>query len=191
MARVLLLDNKDSFVWNLAQAVQVLGHEVAVLRSDQTTIHDIHSLAPDAIIISPGPGHPESAGVSVAAARAFTGQVPILGVCLGHQAIGVAFGATIRRAPPCHGKPWPVEHDGTGLYQGLESPILACRYHSLVVDPASLPPALVADAHNPQGLLMGLHHRTEPTFGVQFHPESFRTPEGPTLIANFLAMTTT
>ncbi len=187
MAHVLLIDNQDSFVWNLAQAVQVLGHDVDVPRSDRTTLEDIQQMAPDAIIISPGPGHPDRAGVSVAAVRAFTGRVPILGVCLGHQAIGAAFGARIHRAPPCHGKPWPILHDATGLYQGLDSPLLACRYHSLVVDGSTLPRTLVADAHSPEGLLMGLHHCEAPTFGVQFHPESFRTPEGPSLIANFLA----
>ena len=185
-----MLDNKDSFVWNLAQAVQVLGHDIEVARSDRMTIADIHQMAPTAIIISPGPGHPDSAGVSVAAVREFTGRVPILGVCLGHQAIGVAFGAGIRRAPPCHGKPWPITHDGTGLYTDLTSPMLACRYHSLVVDARTLPQALVADAWNPEGLLMGMHHRQAGTFGVQFHPESFRTPGGPTLIANFLSMST-
>ncbi len=190
MARVLLLDNKDSFVWNLAQAVQVLGHDIDVARSDHTTIADIHNMKPAAIIISPGPGHPDSAGVSVAAVREFTARVPILGVCLGHQAIGVAFGATIRRAPPCHGKPWPITHDGTGLYQDLQSPMLACRYHSLVVDPATLPEDLVADAWNPEGLLMGMHQEHHPTFGVQFHPESFRTPAGTALLANFRALST-
>ena len=190
MARVLLLDNKDSFVWNLAQAVQVLGHDVDVERSDRITMADIRTRNPGAIIISPGPGHPHSAGVSVAAVKELSGSVPILGVCLGHQAIGVAFGASIRRAPPCHGKPWPVEHDGTGLYRELESPMSACRYHSLVVDPESLPSDLQADAWNPEGVLMGMHHRHHPTFGVQFHPESFRTPAGPTLLANFMATVT-
>jgi anthranilate synthase/aminodeoxychorismate synthase-like glutamine amidotransferase len=187
VAPVLLLDNKDSFVWNLAQAVQAMGHDVEVVRSDCLTIADIHRLSPTAIIISPGPGHPDSAGVSVAAVQEFTDRVPILGVCLGHQAIGVAFGAAIRRAPPCHGKPWPITHDGTGLYAEVENPIVACRYHSLVIDPETLPADLVADAWNPEGLLMGMHHREAPTYGVQFHPESFRTPAGPTLIANFLA----
>ena len=187
MAPVLLLDNKDSFVWNLAQAVQAMGHDVEVVRSDCLTIADIHRLSPAAIIISPGPGHPDSAGVSVAAVQEFNDRVPILGVCLGHQAIGVAFGAVVQRAPPCHGKPWPIAHDGTGLYKELENPIVACRYHSLVVDPETLPADLVADAWNPEGLLMGMHHQEAPTYGVQFHPESFRTPAGSALIKNFLA----
>ena len=128
--------------------------------------------------------------MSVAVVQEFTGRVPILGVCLGHQAIGVAFGASIRRAPPCHGKPWPVTHNGTGLYRGLQSPMSACRYHSLVVDQATLPTDLLADAWSPEGLLMGMHRNSHLTFGVQFHPESFRTPAGATLIANFMALST-
>lgn len=181
---ILLLDNKDSFVWNLAQALQVLGAGVTVVRSDRLQVEDAGAAA--AIVLSPGPGRPEDAGASVAVVRRWSGQRPILGVCLGHQAIAAAFGARVLRGPPCHGRASAVEHAGTGLYRGLPAPAPFCRYHSLCVVPDSLPPELVADAFTPEGVLMGLHHREHRTFGVQFHPESFCSPHGPALLANFL-----
>jgi anthranilate synthase/aminodeoxychorismate synthase-like glutamine amidotransferase len=163
---ILLLDNKDSFVWNLAQALQRLGAEVQVRRSDV----DVET--------------PEDAGNSVALIRRWSGAVPVLGVCLGHQAIGHAFGARVVRGEPVHGRPTPVWHDGRGLFAGLPQPLAACRYHSLYVD--ELPAALVATAHDGGGRVMALRHREHATFGVQFHPESFRTPDGERLLANFL-----
>ncbi len=180
---ILLLDNKDSFVWNLAQALQMLGAAVRVVRSDAIAVEAAG--AGRALVLSPGPGRPEDAGICIAAIRRWSGHLPILGVCLGHQAIGAAFGAPVDRGPPVHGRATPIEHDGTGLFAGLPKPLSACRYHSLYVGP-TLPPELVATAHTPEGQVMALRHRTHKTFGVQFHPESFRTPDGPRLLRNFL-----
>jgi len=183
---LLLLDNKDSFVWNLAQAFQTLGQEVSVVRSDSIDLADLESRQPPAMVVSPGPGHPDSAGNSVALIRHLSGQVPILGVCLGHQAIATAFGGEVVRVPPCHGKSWQIHHNGTELFQGLPNPFEACRYHSLAVAEASLPDSLQVIATNPEGVIMGLRHQQHPTFGVQFHPESFKTPAGLDLLRNFL-----
>jgi len=180
---ILLLDNKDSFVWNLAQALQGLGAVVDVVRSDVIDVDDAKRAR--AIVISPGPGTPHDAGRSIDVIRRWSGARAILGVCLGHQAIGAAFGGTIVRGEPVHGRATAVQHDGTGLFAGLPRPLLACRYHSLYVA-APLPAELVATAHGERGEIMALRHRTQPTFGVQFHPESFRTPDGPLLLANFL-----
>jgi anthranilate synthase component 2 len=183
---LLLLDNKDSFVWNLAQAFQTLGQEVSVLRSEQIDIDTLDRNPPSALIVSPGPGRPETAGQSVALVQRLSGQIPILGVCLGHQAIATAFGGDIQRVDPCHGKPWPIQHNETGLFRGLPNPLQACRYHSLAVVRSSLPDILQVSATSPEGVVMAIHHRTHPTFGVQFHPESFRTPLGLGLLKNFL-----
>ena len=180
---ILLLDNKDSFVWNLAQALRGLGAEVRVERSDTVDVERLGDYA--ALVVSPGPGRPEDAGHSVAAIRRWSGSLPILGVCLGHQAIGLAFGGTIARGAPVHGRPTPVRHDGAGLFAGLPDPLPACRYHSLYVA-APLPAALRATAHTEHGEVMAVQHQNHATFGVQFHPESFRTPDGPRLLANFL-----
>ena len=182
---VLLLDNKDSFVWNLAQALQVLGHAVMVERSDRFTVPQVAALRPLALVLSPGPGRPCDAGICVEAVRALSPTLPILGVCLGHQAIAAAFGAQVERGAPCHGKATPIHHPGTGLFRGLPSPLQGCRYHSLEVDTDSLPDVLHADAFSPDGVLMAVHHRERPTFGVQFHPESFRTEHGLELLRNF------
>ena len=186
MSPLLLLDNKDSFVWNLAQAFQTLGQEVSVLRSEQIDIDTLDRNPPSALIVSPGPGRPETAGQSVALVQRLSGQIPILGVCLGHQAIATAFGGDIQRVDPCHGKPWPIQHNETGLFRGLPNPLQACRYHSLAVVRSSLPDILQVSATSPEGVVMAIHHRTHPTFGVQFHPESFRTPLGLGLLKNFL-----
>ena len=186
---ILLLDNFDSFVFNLAQAFGALGEEPRVVRSNQLTVADIVTLAPSALVISPGPGRPEDAGVSVAAVQALSGRLPILGVCLGHQAIGHAFGAQVTHGPePVHGRTAPIWHDGQGLFQGVPTPFTACRYHSLVVAAATLPPVLRPTAHSADGLVMAMTHRDHPTLGVQFHPESFRTEHGMTLLRNFVAL---
>lgn len=180
---ILLLDNKDSFVWNLAQALQGLGAAVRVARSDTIDMASLGTF--EALVISPGPGRPEDAGRSVEAIVRWSGRLPILGVCLGHQAIGAAFGALVRRGEPVHGRPSAIWHDGSGLFAGLPLPLSACRYHSLYVDRA-LPPQLIITASTDDGEVMALRHREHPTFGVQFHPESFRTPDGTALLANFL-----
>lgn len=180
---ILLLDNKDSFVWNLAQALAALGAAVRVVRSDAVDTEQLGEAR--ALVISPGPGRPEDAGCSVAAIRRWSGLRPILGVCLGHQAIGMAFGADVVRGAPVHGRTTPIHHDGTGLFAGLPKPWPACRYHSLYVA-GPLPAELVATAHTAAGEIMALRHRQHATFGVQFHPESFRSEGGPRLLANFL-----
>lgn len=180
---ILLLDNKDSFVWNLAQAFASLGAGVRVERSDRFDVESMRDHR--AIVLSPGPGRPEDAGASIPAVRRWSGHVPVLGVCLGHQAIGAAFGASIVRGEPVHGRATAIHHAGEGLFAGLPRPWSACRYHSLYVA-QPLPECLAADAVDDDGRVMALRHREHPTFGVQFHPESFRTPDGVRLLSNFL-----
>lgn len=182
-ALILILDNKDSFVWNLAQALRGLGATTEVARSDRLALSDL--AAANALVISPGPGRPEDAGISIAAVRQCSGRIPILGVCLGHQAIAAAFGATIRRGAPVHGRTTAVRHDDPVLFADLPNPVEVCRYHALYVDD-DLPAPLRAIAWTPTGDIMGLRHADHATFGVQFHPESFRSPDGPRLLANFL-----
>jgi len=186
--RILLVDNYDSFTYNLAQAIGMLGADVDVRRADTVYPADVASSPPSALIISPGPGTPERAGNSLALVRRLSGVVPILGVCLGHQAIGAAFGGRVVRAPVVvHGKTSRVAHDGAGLFAGIPSPFVATRYHSLVVDERTLPPVLQVTARSADGLLMAFRHETHRTYGVQFHPESVLTRHGPKLLANFVA----
>jgi anthranilate synthase component 2 len=185
---ILLLDNYDSFTFNLYQALSELGAEVLVRRNDQVTVDDVEKLVPmlDGIVISPGPCTPGEAGISVPLVRRLAGIVPILGVCLGHQAVGAAFGGRIVRAPRLmHGKVSMIAHDGAGVFAGLPNPFQATRYHSLIVERSSLPPELEITAEA-DGLVMGLRHRSLPVEGVQFHPESILTPTGNDLLANFL-----
>lgn len=181
---ILILDNKDSFVWNLAQALQRLGAAVEVVRSDRLDVERAGDAA--ALVLSPGPGRPEDAGICTAAVQRWSGVLPILGVCLGHQAIAQAFGARIVRTEPCHGRTSPVRHDGRALFASLPQPLVACRYHSLAVDADSVPAELLVTAHTDRGVIMAVQHRRHPTFGVQFHPESFRTADGLRLLDNFL-----
>jgi anthranilate synthase/aminodeoxychorismate synthase-like glutamine amidotransferase len=187
---VLLIDNYDSFTYNLAQYLGELGARVVVRRNDELTIEQIGELQPARIVISPGPGRPEDAGISVDVVRRFGATTPLLGVCLGHQAIGLAFGATVVRAPrPMHGKTSLVEHDGRGVFRGLPGSFVAARYHSLVVDPASLPASLAVSARVAgEEVVMGVRHREWPVHGVQFHPESVMTAEGRHLLRNFLEL---
>lgn len=189
--RILLVDNYDSFTYNLAQAIGTIGADVDVRRADVVFPADVAAEPPHALVISPGPGTPERAGNSMALVRALSGKVPILGVCLGHQAIGAVFGGRVVRAPAVvHGKTSRVSHDGVDLFAGIPSPFVATRYHSLVVDEATLPSVLRVTARSADGLLMAFRHETHPTFGVQFHPESVLTRHGPKLLANFLAEVT-
>ena len=185
---ILLLDDYDSFTFNLYQALSELGAEVLVRRNDMVTVDDVEGLAPmlDGIVISPGPCTPGEAGISVPLVRRLAGTVPILGVCLGHQAIGEAFGGRITRAPRLmHGKVSMIAHDGAGVFAGLPNPFQATRYHSLIVERSTIPSELEITAEV-DGLVMGLRHRTLPVEGVQFHPESILTPTGNDLLANFL-----
>lgn len=184
---ILVLDNRDSFVFNLARYVELLGVETAVQASHVLDVAGIARLAPQAIIISPGPCTPVEAGCSIAAVQAFRGRVPILGVCLGHQAIAAALGAHIVRArEPVHGRTSPVHHDAVNLFAGIASPMTAARYHSLVVDPATLPRGLAITARDESGTAMAIEHAADRLYGVQFHPESILTPDGFRLLANFL-----
>jgi len=184
---IFLLDNYDSFTYNLAQYFGELGQTVVVRRNDQVTLEEIEALRPAALVISPGPCAPDQAGISVPAIRHFAGRLPILGVCLGHQAIGQAFGGRIVRAPVLmHGKTSPIEHDGRTIFRDLPQPFSATRYHSLVIDPSSLPDCLDVSARTPTGVIMAVRHRQWPVEGVQFHPESVLTLAGKRLLANFL-----
>jgi anthranilate synthase component 2 len=184
---LLIIDNYDSFTYNLYQAIASKIEEVKVVRNDQITLEEIEKLHPKGIIISPGPGRPEEAGICIDVIRRFGPRVPILGVCLGHQAIGVAFGAAVDRSSEIfHGKASPIFHNQKGLFQGISLPFQAGRYHSLLVE--RLPQELVVDAKTKEGLIMAMHHRDYPIYGVQFHPESILTPEGQAILQNFLEM---
>jgi anthranilate synthase component 2 len=183
-----MVDNYDSFTYNLVQYLSELGATVDVRRNDAVTPDEVAALAPDGIVISPGPCTPREAGVSMAVIERFAGRIPILGVCLGHQAIGDVFGGAIVRAPRVmHGKTSPIHHDARGVFEGLPDPFDATRYHSLVIDPATLPPVLERTAWTAEGEIMGVRHREHFVEGVQFHPESILTREGKRLLANFLA----
>ncbi len=187
MSRILLIDNYDSFTYNLVQAFMSLGADMQVYRNDAIDASQALALEPTHLVISPGPGRPESAGVSMAMIRAFCESIPVLGVCLGHQSIAAVFGADIIPARRLmHGKTSVVEHDGAGVFAGLPNPLEVGRYHSLAVEESSLPPELVVTARTAGGEIMGLRHRSLPVEGVQFHPESVLTPRGPTLMGNFL-----
>jgi len=184
---ILIIDNYDSFTYNVYQYVASLGYEVQVIRNDQITLPEIAAGGYEAIIISPGPGTPEEAGISKAVIGEFAGKVPILGICLGHQAIGEVFGGQVIRAPiPVHGKVSAIAHNGIGIYQGISQEFVAGRYHSLIVEKETLPQCLEITATSSDGLIMGLRHREYNVQGVQFHPESILTPEGIKLLKNFL-----
>jgi len=187
--RLLLVDNYDSFTYNLVQAFLVLGADVLVHRNDAITVAEAEALAPTHLCISPGPGTPQDAGVSIAMIKAFAGRIPVFGVCLGHQSIVEALGGEVVRAGRLmHGKVSPVEHDGRGIFAGVPQPFAAGRYHSLIARPESLPSVLEISARTAEGEIMGVRHRELAVDGVQFHPESILTPDGPKIMGNFLAL---
>ena len=184
---ILLIDNYDSFTWNLYQYFCELGAEVLVKRNDELTLEEIATLAPEKIVISPGPCTPDESGISLAVIGHYAGKVPLLGVCLGHQAIAQVFGATIvRAAKVMHGKTSPISHDGRGVFQGLNNPLTVTRYHSLVIDPDTLPDCFAVTARSESGEIMAIRHREWDLEGVQFHPESILSEQGHQLLANFL-----
>ena len=184
---ILVIDNYDSFTYNLVQILSTLDEDVRVVRNDALSVDEVLAARPDRLVVSPGPGRPEDAGISCELVRR-NETIPLLGVCLGHQALGAVFGGTISRAPVLmHGKTSEIAHDGKGLFEGLENPFTATRYHSLVVERDSVPGSLRITATSSDGLVMGLAHRTLPLVGVQFHPESILTPQGERLLKNFVA----
>lgn len=186
---LLMIDNYDSFTFNIVQYLAQLGEEVRVVRNDEIGVAEIAALKPDRIVVSPGPCSPEEAGISMAAIREYAGTIPLLGVCLGHQSIGAAFGGrVVRSASLMHGKTSPIHHDGTELFAGLPNPFNATRYHSLVVERSSLPACLEVTAWVENGEIMGMRHRDLPVWGVQFHPESILTEGGMRLLDNFLKL---
>jgi anthranilate synthase/aminodeoxychorismate synthase-like glutamine amidotransferase len=184
---VFVLDNYDSFTYNLVQYLGELGARIVVRRNNQVTMEEVEALGPTHIVISPGPGRPEDAGVTADLIRQFGPRVPTLGVCLGHQAIGMVYGGRVVRAPvPMHGKTSVIEHDGKGVFTGLTSPLEASRYHSLIVAADDVPQVLEISARTRDGIVMGLRHREHPVHGVQFHPESVLTVDGRRMLRNFL-----
>ena len=186
---LLIIDNYDSFTYNLVQYLGELGAEIRVVRNDELTVDEIEELGPERLLISPGPGTPDAAGVSLEAIERYEGRIPILGVCLGHQAIGQYFGGKVVRAPvPVHGKPVEIVHDGKTVFEDIPNNFSAGRYHSLIVGREEWPDELEVSAESPDGLVMGLRHKTKPIEGVQFHPESILTEHGRTLLANFLKL---
>jgi len=186
---ILLIDNYDSFTYNLYQYLCELGAEVRVVRNDEITVSEVEALAPEKLVVSPGPCTPKEAGISVELIERMAGKLPILGVCLGHQCIGEAFGATVAYAGEIrHGKSSRIEHDGKGVFRGLPNPFEAIRYHSLAIQPESVPECLEVTARSDSGVIMGVRHRRHPIEGVQFHPESIATPIGKDLLHNFLEM---
>ena len=190
MARILVIDNYDSFVYNLVQYLGELGADPIIVRNDEITVEDAVELEPDGVLLSPGPGRPQDAGILCAAISAFAGKTPVFGVCLGHQAIGYVFGGKVVRAPELlHGKTSMIIHEGIGVFNGLDSPLAATRYHSLIVERESLPSSLEVTATTGDGMIMGMRHREFDVEGVQFHPESVLTQHGHSLVRNFLART--
>jgi anthranilate synthase/aminodeoxychorismate synthase-like glutamine amidotransferase len=186
---LLLIDNYDSFTYNLYQYLGELGAETTVVRNDKITVREIEEMAPERIIVSPGPGNPDEAGISKDVIRRFADKTPILGVCLGHQCIGEVFGGVVVGAGEIlHGKVSRIAHDGRGVFAGIDSPIEATRYHSLAIRDDSVPDVLEVTARSESGIIMGVRHRTLPVEGVQFHPESILTPAGHEMLRNFLAM---
>jgi len=184
---ILIIDNYDSFVYNIARYVSELGYAPIVVRNDSITLTDVQSMAPTKIILSPGPCDPLQAGICLEVIRKFGEYSPTLGICLGHQAIGQAYGGKVGRArKPIHGKSTMIAHDGAGIFQNLPNPLKGGRYHSLVVEEDTLPECLVVTARSPEGEIMALSHKTHPVFGVQFHPESILTQQGDRLLRNFL-----
>ena len=185
---IVIIDNYDSFTYNIVQTIGGFGEELVVFRNDKVDIAGIEKIKPDRLLISPGPRDPSQAGISIEAIRHFAGVIPVLGVCLGHQSIGEAFGgSTVRAGRVMHGKTSPIHHDGKGVFTGLPNPFDAMRYHSLVVDDADLPDCLMVTARTDQGELMAVHHKTMLVEGVQFHPESIMTPHGVQLLKNFVS----
>jgi anthranilate synthase/aminodeoxychorismate synthase-like glutamine amidotransferase len=185
---ILVVDHYDSFTYNLVQLVEQLGHKTVVVKSDAEPVSDLTARKPQAVILSPGPGRPEDAGCFTELLEALPDQMPVLGVCLGHQALGIVCGGTVGRTGPVHGKASMVFHDGAGILAGVTNPFEAGRYHSLVVERDHLPQALELTAWTEDGLVMAAQHRELPRFGVQFHPESILTPEGPKIVENFLKL---
>ncbi|HOI75784.1 MAG TPA: aminodeoxychorismate/anthranilate synthase component II [Syntrophales bacterium] len=184
---ILMIDNYDSFTYNLVQYLGQLGEDVVVRRNDETTLEEIEAMAPEAIVLSPGPCSPDEAGITLDVVRRFHEEIPILGICLGHQAIGQAFGGRVVRAERVmHGKTSPVVNDGRTTFRGMPNPVTAGRYHSLVVERGSLPDCLAVSAETEEGEIMGIRHQTHPVEGLQFHPESILTPNGKRMLRNFL-----
>jgi len=184
---IVMIDNYDSFTYNLVQYIEELGGAVRVFRNDKVTVADVEALGPAGIVVSPGPGRPEKAGITIETLNTFTGKIPILGVCLGHQAIAAAFGGEIISARRLmHGKTSTISADGEGVYQGIRKPFQAMRYHSLVVSREKIPECLKISSESEDGEIMGIRHREHPTEGIQFHPESIMTPVGKRLLRNFL-----
>ena len=188
MPRLLVIDNYDSFTYNLVHLVSAGSSDVRVVRNDEITLDEIEAFAPRGILISPGPGRPADAGITNEVIRRFSGEIPVLGVCLGHQAIGEVFGGRITYAPSLmHGKTSRVLHESDPLFEGVPSPFIATRYHSLVIDSDTLPDSLHVTARTEDGVIMGVRHREHPVTGIQFHPESLLTTEGPKMVRNWLA----